>query len=213
MDWGVGLRVRPVRRRSTPWEAPAIAAAINFSECILGGALCVGRDRGLLSRLLFALFGSSVAARACPLSRVNRTTCARLELFSVRPKCDTGDISGSPLVSLEAGRADHLAPLRGIIGDELAKLGRGHGRRLSSHIGKSRVELGVCETGINLAVELVDDVARGFSRRANAVPSDRLVTRHEVADGRELRQRRGEPCRGDPQGAQPFNPNVADRWT
>jgi hypothetical protein len=27
-------------------EGSGIAAAINFSECIFGGALCVGRDRG-----------------------------------------------------------------------------------------------------------------------------------------------------------------------
>src|SRR5262245_61495442 len=52
MDWGVGLRVRPVRRRSTPWVTPAIALAINISECVSLAVLCVARDRGLLSFLL-----------------------------------------------------------------------------------------------------------------------------------------------------------------
>ena len=40
---------------------------------------------------------------------------------------------------LDGGVPDHLAPLFGVVGDELAEFGRGHRRRLNAHISKSRL--------------------------------------------------------------------------
>src|SRR5215471_1128772 len=127
-----------------------------------------------------------------PLSRAMTTEGHYFGPFGIGPFVLFEDWQLSSL-HLDAGLAEHFAPFLGIVDNELAELGGGHRRRLGADIGKARVELGVREAGVDLAVELVDDVARNFAGRANAVPPDRLVARHEVADGWKFRQRRGAP--------------------
>src|SRR6516162_5255597 len=59
-------------------------------------------------------------------------------------------------------------------------------------------ELGISEGGVNLPVELVDDLSGRVFRRADAGPEARLVAWHEFTHSRDVRQywraRRGGHC-------------------
>ena len=100
---------------------------------------------------------------------------------------------------LDVGRPDHLAPFLGVVGDKLGEVGGRAGKHRCAQIGKSCLDLGIGEGGIDFAVELVDDLSRRFLGRADAVPIARLIARKELADGRDVRQRvrarRGGYCR------------------
>ena len=55
--------------------------------------------------------------------------------------------------------------------------------------------LGSARAGVDLLVELVDDLGGRVLGRADADSSARLVARHEFADGRDVRQRRPSASR------------------
>ena len=59
----------------------------------------------------------------------------------------------------DVGRADHLGPLLGIVGDELAEVGRRTLKDRYAQGRKSRLDLGISEGSIDFLVELVDDFA------------------------------------------------------
>src|SRR6516165_12075771 len=88
---------------------------------------------------------------------------------------------GPPLVRLDVGRPDHLAPLLGFVSDELAEFGRRHRQRYAAEVGKPRLHLGIGEGGVDLLVEPVDNRDRGVLRRPDADPEARLIARHKVA--------------------------------
>src|SRR5579863_10753171 len=81
-------------------------------------------------------------------------------------------------IQLEVGGADDLAPLVVLGGDEGREFGRRLLHRLDAQSGEPRLRGRLIERGVNGRVELLDDVARRFLRGADAVPADRLVTRH-----------------------------------
>src|SRR5215510_9425546 len=83
---------------------------------------------------------------------------------------------------------DHLAPLLGFGGEELAKFGRLTGKRCIAQIAESRFHLGAHETRIGLPVEPFDDVRRRIPGGAQAKPRARLVARHEITEYRNVRQ-------------------------
>src|SRR5262249_40062747 len=59
---------------------------------------------------------------------------------------------------LDVGRPDHLAPLLGFIGDELAEIdGRAYERR-AAEFGEPRLDLGIGEACVDLMVEPADDL-------------------------------------------------------
>src|SRR6516165_11407803 len=89
----------------------------------------------------------------------------------------------------DARELDHLGPLLGFVSDELSEFGRRHRHRHAPKLGEPRLKLGVGEDGIDLSVELLDDLSGRVFRHANAVPRTRLVTRHEIAHGWKVRQR------------------------
>src|SRR5262245_38474911 len=100
-------------------------------------------------------------------------------------------IYGTPVGSfwLDAGELDHLGPFLGLIGDELAEIGRRTGEHGATKLGKPRLDLGIVECGVGLPVELVDD-GRGRSLgRAEAPPVAVLVARQVIGDGRHIWQR------------------------
>src|SRR5215831_1400564 len=75
------------------------------------------------------------------------------------------------LLRIDVGRPDHLAPFLGLVGDELAEV---HGRACeyrAAQVGKPRVELAIGKGGIDLLVELVDDLRRRLLGRADTEPS------------------------------------------
>src|SRR6516162_6675602 len=56
-------------------------------------------------------------------------------------------------------------------------------------IGKSCLDLGIGEGGIDFAVELIDDFSRRFLGCADTVPGGRLISRHKLSEGRNVWQR------------------------
>ena len=73
------------------------------------------------------------------------------------------------LVRLGAGELDHLAPLLGLIGDELAEVGGRARKHRAAHVGDPRLDLGIGEARIDLLVELVDDFGGRVLGRAEAL--------------------------------------------
>src|SRR6202795_2390759 len=81
---------------------------------------------------------------------------------------------------LDIRELDHLGPFLGFIGNELAEIGRRTGERHGAEIGNPLLQRGIAEAGIDLLVELVDDVGWRVLGRANAVEAARIVARHEL---------------------------------
>src|SRR5262245_21316921 len=55
-------------------------------------------------------------------------------------------------------------------------------------VGKPRLQLGISEPRIDLAIELINDLGRRVFGRTEANPLARLETRHEIANGRDIRE-------------------------
>ena len=96
--------------------------------------------------------------------RQNRVT----GVTNIRPR-----LSG--LLRLDVGSADYLAPFLGVVGDKFSKVGGRAGKHRCAQIGKSCLDLGIDEGGIDFAVELVDDPSRRFLGCADTVPGGRLA--------------------------------------
>src|SRR5580700_10710081 len=70
---------------------------------------------------------------------------------------------------LDVRELDHLGPFLGFVGNELAEIGRRASEWHGAQSGKPRLQCGIGEAGIDLLVELVDDVDGRALRRADAV--------------------------------------------
>src|SRR5262245_65270046 len=82
--------------------------------------------------------------------------------------CNPSAVCGS--VSLDARELDHLGPLLGFVGDELAEVDGRACRRDAPKVCKARLQFGIDEAGIDLSVELVDDLGGRVLGNANAIP-------------------------------------------
>src|SRR5438132_1452826 len=90
---------------------------------------------------------------------------------------------------LDVCRPDHLAPLLGFVSDKAAKVGRRHRHWRASQVSEPRLDLMIGESGVDLLVELLDDLGRRGLWCADAGPGARLVARHELSHGRDVGQR------------------------
>src|SRR5262249_58976680 len=75
---------------------------------------------------------------------------------------------------LDVRGPDHLAPLLGFVGDELAELDRRSRQRRAAEVSETGLHLRVAESRVDLLVELVDDsagVAFGAPRPYQIPPS------------------------------------------
>src|SRR5262245_27907111 len=90
---------------------------------------------------------------------------------------------------LDVGRADHLGPLLGFVGNELAEVGRRACERVATRLSHPCFDLRIGERGVGLLVELVDDFSGRARRRAEPEPDARFIARHELAHRRNVRQR------------------------
>src|SRR5262245_25793327 len=95
---------------------------------------------------------------------------------------------------LYTGELDHLAPLLGFVGDQLAKVCGRTGKNHATHVGELRLEFAISESGVDLRVELVDDLGRRAPGHADAEPAGRLVTWQEIAHSWNVRQRIRTRC-------------------
>src|SRR5262245_12006711 len=87
------------------------------------------------------------------------------------------------LLRLDVGRPNHLAPLLGFVGDELAEVGRRANKHRAAEVSKPRLQPRIGNTGVNLLVKLLDNVGWRASRCANTSECTRLKTWHGIADG------------------------------
>jgi hypothetical protein len=92
----------------------------------------------------------------------------------------------SASVRLDVGGPDHLAPLLCFGGNMLSELGWRTGKHDGAQVGKLLLDFWVGERGIDLSVELVDDLGRRVLGRADSLPAAGLVARHKFADGRDV---------------------------
>jgi len=115
------------------------------------------------------------------------------------------------LLRLDVGRPDHLGPLLGFRGDELAEVGRREREHVATQVGKPRLDLGIGEARVDLPVELVDEFGPDVFGCAKSQPGARLVSRHKITDGRNFRKRIRTLCSRHRQGAEFAGPDVFDR--
>src|SRR6516225_9846121 len=71
-------------------------------------------------------------------------------------------------VRLDAGELDHLGPLLGLVDNQLAEVGGRTDERCATQIGEPRLDLMIGETGVDLLVDLLDDLGRRGLRCADA---------------------------------------------
>ncbi len=91
---------------------------------------------------------------------------------------------------LDMGRADHLGPLLGFIGDELAEVGGRARKGRTAKLGKPGLQLGIGKPCIDLAIDLVDDFRGRVLRRTKAGPVTCFEARHEITYHRNIRKDR-----------------------
>src|SRR5262249_43817193 len=101
-------------------------------------------------------------------------------LWNIRP-------AETDLLGLDVRRPDHFAPFLGFVGDELAELSRRTLKDRYLQGGKSRLDLGISEGGIDFLVELVDDLGRRLLGNADTMPAAGLEVRHKFAQGWNVR--------------------------
>src|SRR5262249_18151287 len=85
---------------------------------------------------------------------------------------------------LDARELHHLAPLLGFVGDEFAEVGGRACKHSAPEVDKPCPNLGVGEAGVDLLIELVDDLDRRPGGCSDPEPSARLVAWHEITDRR-----------------------------
>src|SRR5215510_899712 len=88
---------------------------------------------------------------------------------------------------LDVGGSDHLGPLLGFIGDQLAEVSGRAGHCRASQVSEPRLDLGIGESRVNLLAEHIDDLGGRAPRNADAEPITRLVTRQGLAHSRYFR--------------------------
>src|SRR5262245_52900836 len=140
-----------MRRVASGW---AVFCALGV-ECFLRGRPC---DRGpgpgcrLLTqrRPLVRFFTSSAVERDSPNGRLWNIGAGSLR-FDVR-------------------ELDHLAPLLGFVGKELAVVGGRARNRSAALFGKPRLDLRIGKARVDLTIELVDDFGRRVLGGAKSQP-------------------------------------------
>ena len=82
-----------------------------------------------------------------------------------------------PLLRLDMGRPDHLAPFLGFVSNQLPKIGWRAGEHRAAKVGKPRLEFGIGESRVDTLVELLDYLGGRLLGRADPPLCARLVTR------------------------------------
>jgi hypothetical protein len=71
---------------------------------------------------------------------------------------------GPPLLRLDVGTPDHLGPCVSVFDDKLSERGGRIDEGAAAQLGKPRFQLRIGQSGIDLHVELVDDLSRRVPR-------------------------------------------------
>src|SRR5262249_10734789 len=94
---------------------------------------------------------------------------------------------------------DHLCPLLGFGGDNIAEIYGRQCKRGAAKAGDPRLDLGVDEGRVYLLIEFLDNLSGRVLWRADAIHRTRLVPGHEIAQGWNVRQGFRAGCRSHPQ--------------
>jgi hypothetical protein len=87
---------------------------------------------------------------------------------------------------LDVCRTDHLGPLLGLLGNVFAKVGGRANKGRASQVGEPCLDPGIGETGIDLLVEIRDDLCKRILGCAEAIPVARNVPPARIpGDGSE----------------------------
>src|SRR5215813_4822347 len=90
---------------------------------------------------------------------------------------------------LDVGCFDYLAPLLGLGDNELCKVAGRARKSSATEFGQPRLDLGIGKAGVDLGVELVDDLSRRVPGRADPIPLARLEAPQEFSHSWDARQR------------------------
>src|SRR5262249_49502168 len=77
-----------------------------------------------------------------------------------------GAVAGS--FRLDARELDHIAPLFGLFGNELSKVGRRARKHRAAQVGKPSLHLGISQSQVDLLIELVNNFGWRVPGRADA---------------------------------------------
>src|SRR5262249_22647567 len=144
-----------------------------------------------------------------PSRRARAVSAVRREGFAERDLWNMDWAAAS--VRLDVEGLDHLAPLLGLIGDELAEVGGRTRKHRAAEVSEMGLHLRVVESRVNFLVELVNNLRRCVLGRADAIPLARLVARHELTHGRDVRQHVRARGGGYRERAQPISPDIPYR--
>src|SRR5215813_12088399 len=89
---------------------------------------------------------------------------------------------------LDVGPPDHLCPLCRVVRDELLEVGGRAAKRRASLLDKPGLDNRIGDSGVDLPVEIFNDLGGRAPRRANSIPCTRLIARDEIAHGWDVRQ-------------------------
>src|SRR5262249_61911868 len=80
------------------------------------------------------------------------------------------NVAAGGSLQLDIGDPDHLAPLFGFVGNQLAEIGGRAGKHRAAEIGELRLEVVIRNADIDGRVQFFDDLSRRVFRCADAGP-------------------------------------------
>src|SRR5262249_8786294 len=97
-----------------------------------------------------------------------------------------GGGAGTSSLRLDASGLEHLAPLLGFIGEELAEFRGRHRQRHGAEVGQSSLYPWIRKRGVDFSIEPVDDAGRSVLGCAEADQKGCFIARQKFADGWEV---------------------------
>src|SRR5262249_51035763 len=118
--------------------------------------------------------------------------------------------STSHLLRPDVSRTDYLFPFCGVVGNELAEIGGRTRNRRAAELGKAGLKAGINEHGVDLAVELVNNLGRRVPWDTDALPRAGLIAGNELTQAGYFRQSTCTRCRCHGKRAQSSSFDVLD---
>src|SRR5215831_13164898 len=114
-----------------------------------------------------------------------RSACWRTSAPAIR---GTGVTEYRRSLRLDVGRPDHLAPLLGVVRDDLDEIGGRADKRCASEVSQPRLDFGIGEAGVNCLIELVNNLRRRVLGRTDCNKCAGLEARQKFAQCRHVRE-------------------------